>query len=102
MFMQVIQGRVAGSAEPRTAMDRWVQDLAPGGEGWLGSTAGVTDDGTAVATARFESEEAARRNSDRPGQGEWWAETAKLFTGEVAFGDPASRQPSRSAAGGRT
>lgn len=87
MFMQVIHGRVADPAELRTAMDRWVQELAPGADGWLGSTAGVTDDGVAVATARFVSQEAARRNSDRPEQGEWWAQTSKLFTGEVAFAD---------------
>jgi hypothetical protein len=47
----------------------------------------VTEDGRAIALARFESEEAARRNSDRPEQGEWWADTAALFTGEVLFRD---------------
>jgi hypothetical protein len=45
------------------------------------------DDGRFVALARFESEAAARRNSDRPEQDQWWAETAKLFTGEVTFHD---------------
>jgi hypothetical protein len=47
----------------------------------------VTDDGRFVGLARFESEEAARRNSGRPEQGRWWMETSKLFTGEVAFRD---------------
>jgi hypothetical protein len=61
--------------------------LAPGADGWLGSTTGVTDDGQLVAIARFESEAAARRNSDRPEQGEWWANTAKLFDGEATFRD---------------
>jgi hypothetical protein len=28
---------------------------------------------------------AARRNSDRPEQGQWWAATAKLFDGEPTF-----------------
>jgi hypothetical protein len=37
--------------------------------------------------ARFESEEAARRNSDRPEQGQWWAETSKLFLEEPTFQD---------------
>ena len=40
-----------------------------------------------VGLARFESEEAARRNSDRPEQGQWWTETSRLFTGEVIFRD---------------
>ena len=59
----------------------------PGATGWLGSTAGVTEDGRFIALARFESEQAARRNSDRPEQDQWWAETSKLFTGEASFKD---------------
>jgi hypothetical protein len=87
MFVQVIQGQVADPEQVHAALDRWSQQLAPGAPGWLGSTAGVTDDGRFVALARFESAEAARRNSDRPEQGQWWTETSKLFTGEVTFRD---------------
>ena len=87
MFVQVIQGTVSDAGKARAALDRWVQELAPGATGWLGSTAGVTDDGRFIAVVRFESEEAARRNSDRPDQGQWWAETAKLFTDEPTFSD---------------
>jgi len=87
VFVQVIQGQVSDPEKARAALDRWVQELAPGATGWLGSTAGVTDDGRFIALARFESEEAARRNSDRPEQDRWWAETAKLFTGEPTFRD---------------
>jgi hypothetical protein len=71
----------------RAALDRWAQELAPDAAGWLGSTAGVTEDGRFIALARFESQEAARRNSDRPEQGQWWAETSKLFAGEATFRD---------------
>jgi hypothetical protein len=87
MFVQVIQGQVADAGKVRAAMDRWAKELAPGSIGWLGSTAGVTEDGRFIALARFESEEAAQRNSDRPEQDRWWAETAKLFTGEATFKD---------------
>jgi hypothetical protein len=87
VFVQVIQGQVSDAAGVRAAFDRWVRELAPGATGWLGSTAGVTDDGRFIALARFESEEAARRNSDRPEQDRWWAETSELFTGEVGFRD---------------
>ncbi len=87
MFVQVIQGPVGDREQAIFALRRWEEELGPGAAGWLGSTAGVTADGTLVATARFESEEAARRNSERPEQGEWWAETEKLFTGEVTFRD---------------
>ncbi|HZB18391.1 MAG TPA: hypothetical protein VE463_01035, partial [Blastococcus sp.] len=40
-----------------------------------------------VLVARFESEDAARRNSDRPEQGAWWAETERLFDGGATFLD---------------
>jgi hypothetical protein len=87
VFVQVIQGQVVDAGAARAALDQWAQALAPGATGWLGSTAGVTDDGTFIALARFESEEAARRNSERPEQDRWWSETAKLFAGEPTFRD---------------
>jgi hypothetical protein len=87
VFVQVIQGQVSDANSARAALDRWVQELSPDAIGWLGSTAGVTDDGKFIALARFESEEAARRNSERPEQDRWWAETAKLFSGDPTFRD---------------
>jgi hypothetical protein len=87
MFVQVIKGRVADPARVKAALDRWAEELAPGAEGWLGTTAGVTDDGRFIAAARFESEDAARRNSDRPEQDRWWSETSRLFDGEPSFSD---------------
>ena len=89
MFVQIIKGRVADPARVKAALDRWAEELAPGAEGWLGSTAGVTEDGRFIALARFESEEAARRNSDRPEQDRWWSETSRLFDGEPSFSDSA-------------
>jgi hypothetical protein len=90
MFIQVIQGQVSDATAMRDALDRWAADLAPGAHGWLGTTAGVAGDGTFLCVARFESPEAARRNSERPEQGQWWVETAKLFSGEVTFHDCAT------------
>jgi hypothetical protein len=87
MFVQLIQGRTSKPEELRAAVDRWMQDLAPGATGWLGSTGGVTEDGRFIAAVRFDSEEAARRNSERPEQDQWWAETERLFDGEVTFRD---------------
>jgi len=87
MFVQVIQGRTSDADGLRAAMDRWMEELAPGAVGWLGSTGGVTDDGRVVLVARFESEEDARRNSDRPEQGAWWGETERLFDGGATFRD---------------
>jgi hypothetical protein len=90
MFVQVFQGKVSDGSAVLDLMDEWVRELAPGADGWLGSTAGVTEDGTLVALARFESEEAARRNSDRPEQGAWWERMAALFTSEPEFRDSTS------------
>jgi hypothetical protein len=87
VFVQVISGRVEDADGARAALDRWARELAPGATGWLGSTAGVTEDGRFIALARFESEEAARRNSQRPEQDRWWAETSRLFSGEASFRD---------------
>jgi len=64
MFIQVIQGEVADAEGLRAAMDRWGRDPQHGALGWLGTTGGITDDGTFVATVRFDSEEAARRDGE--------------------------------------
>ena len=87
MFIQVIQGKVTDEPRLRRCMERWERDLMPGAEGYLGTTAGKSDDGTFVVLARFESREAAMRNSARPEQGEWWQETEACFSGGVSFID---------------
>lgn len=66
-------------------MKRWMDELRPGATGFLGTTAGVSPDGRAIAVVRFESAEAARANSDRPEQGEWWAEMEACYDGDVQF-----------------
>ncbi len=85
MFVQVIQGRVADAEAVHRQLDKWQSDLAAGAAGWLGSTAGVTEDGQLIALVRFESEELAQQNSDRPEQSAWWEEMAALFTDEPVF-----------------
>jgi hypothetical protein len=87
MFVQVIEATTSDPAAVRAAMDRWMAELAPGATGWLGSTAGMTPEGRMVAVVRFDSEEHARANSDRPEQGEWWGEMTKLFDSEPVFRD---------------
>jgi hypothetical protein len=86
MFVQVIQGRAPDPGRLRAALERWESQLGPSAQGWLGTTAGVTEDGRFVALVRFESEELARRNSDRAEQDRWWSETVPLLE-DVAFHD---------------
>ncbi|MFP5347222.1 MAG: hypothetical protein ACLGIA_09355 [Actinomycetes bacterium] len=87
MFLQLIRTHVRDAAAVHHALHRWVEELSPAAEGWLGTTAGLTDDGTFLGVARFDSGDAARRNSDRPEQGEWWEATSELFSGDVTFHD---------------
>jgi hypothetical protein len=86
MFVQVITGRVNDLDAMDRAADRWEAEVKPGAVGYLGMTNGVTDDGRFVTLARFDSADAARRNSERPEQGAWWAEMSKNMT-DVQFHD---------------
>jgi hypothetical protein len=85
MFVQVIQGKIKDPDLLSRQLDRWRQEIKPGAKGYLGSTSGITADGTSIAVVRFESEANARANSDRPEQGAWWNETEKAFAGAPTF-----------------
>ena len=87
MFAQIIRGKVSDPTAVRPVVDRWMTGLGPTAKGWLGSTSGVTDDKEVFVLVRFESEEAARANSDRPEQGAWWADMEKVFDGPPTFQD---------------
>ena len=77
MFVQVIQGTAKDSAALRRQWETWNQQLKPTASGFLGGTAGVTADGEFIALVRFEDQAAARANSDRAEQGDWWTETSQ-------------------------
>jgi hypothetical protein len=85
MFIQVVRGNVKDAAAVRAATEEWEKELKPGAKGYLGATEGVTDDGKFIAVVRFESEETAKANNDRPEQGAWWQKTSKLFDSEASF-----------------
>jgi len=87
MFVQIIRGKVSDPTTVRATVDDWMTELGPTAKGWLGSTSGVTEDGELFVLVRFESEESARANSDKPEQGEWWSKMEKLFDGEATFQD---------------
>jgi hypothetical protein len=87
VFIQVIQGKVGDADGLRAAVEQWRDEIAPHITGWLGTTGGATADGTAIAVIRFESEEAARSNSERPEQQQWWSRASQCFDGAVTFHD---------------
>ena len=79
MFVQVIEARTSDPEGLRKQLDKWMAELRPGATGYIGTTSGVAADGRTVALVRFESEDAARANSDRPEQAAWWSEMEKLL-----------------------
>ena len=87
MFVQFIDGPVDDASAWRRQLERWQDQCADGAVGWLGTTAGVSDDGQGFVAARFESAEAARANSERPVQSAWWSETASCLRGPASFED---------------
>lgn len=72
MFVQIIEGRTSNPEALMAAGDAWQAEVRPDAIGYLGVTAGVTADGRAFTLVRFEDEESARANSDRPEQGAWF------------------------------
>lgn len=87
MFVQVIEGKTSDPEALHRRLELWEAELMPGAIGYLGSTGGCTSAGDCILIARFESREAAQRNSDRPEQTEWWNETEQCFDGPVTFHD---------------
>lgn len=87
MFVQTIHAPTEDGDAVRTQLDRWHRELAPGAEGWLGTTAGITPDHELVAVVRFTSATAAHRNSERSEQARWWEETASKLSGSATFHD---------------
>ncbi|MEX2292997.1 MAG: hypothetical protein WD691_04355 [Acidimicrobiales bacterium] len=85
MFVQIIEGTASDAEGLIRQGERWQQELGPGAAGFLGVTSGVAPDGRAITIVRFESEAAARAQSDRPEQGAWWSETEKCYAGSVSF-----------------
>jgi len=87
MFVQVVRAKAKDQAGLRKMWEKARQELTPGAIGFLGSTGGIADDGTMLAVVRFESEDAAKRNSGRPEQTAWYNELLQYVDGEVTFKD---------------
>jgi hypothetical protein len=77
MFIQVLRGHAVDREGIMRQLDRWREDLSPDAQGWLGCTCGITDDDRFIGSFRFDTQESAQRNSDRPEQTQWWNEFSK-------------------------
>jgi len=87
MFIQVIQAKSSRQDEVRTLMREWSEMTDDGTSGFLGSTAGFTDDGTFINVVRFESREKAMANSDRPETDAMAQRMGELMDGPPEFHD---------------
>jgi len=79
VFVQVIEGSSADEAALHALLERWDSEVTPGATGFLGSTAGVAADGTAVVFLRFVDEAAAVWNRGHPETSAWWQAMTELF-----------------------
>ena len=87
MFIQIIQGQCKDPDRLHQLTEEWRETIGQTAAGWLGGTYGITDDGEFVGVVRFESREAAARNSTKPEQDAWWRRMQECFDGEVSFHD---------------
>lgn len=90
IYVEIIQARVKDPAGVQEVYARWVRDVAPGADGWLASTAGISDEGEFIAVVRFASEQAARLNRSRPQQDSWWREMSQQLADDARFIDCAA------------
>ena len=72
MFVRVHRGQVDDRDDIRREWRCWERSLQDAPDGYVGSTAGIADDGTFVAMVRYESEAAARCiDAVSPGAERW-------------------------------
>lgn len=99
MFIQLFRGHVTDRAAVKTMLDKWYAEVAPGAQGWLGTTAGVTADDIVLGFVRYEDEASWQANVARPETTAWRDEMAQYVDGDVTietsgdvmadqFGDP--------------
>ena len=102
MFVQVFQGGVKDPDGLKKSLDRWITDLGPQADGWLGTTWGLYGDKEFIVLARFASADAAKRNSERPEHGADNLEAAKALCDGHPFLAGAPAVPSRARGGLRS
>jgi hypothetical protein len=85
VFIQLVQAKTTDKAGVKEMWDRWNREVKPAAQGYLGATGGVTEDGTLIVLARFDSAEAAERNNNIPEQQQWYSEFEKYIDGEPTF-----------------
>ena len=83
IFVRLLRGEVADLERLRGTWESGYDRLGARAGGWLAATAGVTPAGQWLAAIRYASEEAARRNEERPEYAQGWRDL------QAALGGPA-------------
>jgi hypothetical protein len=89
MWVWVLEGKAADPAEVGRMLSRWADEFGQTTPGYLGTTAGVTDDGRFLLFARWDSEEAGNELLVRAEMQAWWEEFQRHFDGSVEFAEAA-------------
>src|SRR5262249_7439083 len=92
VFVQVIEGRVNDETALRRLVQRWDAEVGPGATGFLGITAGVAADGTAIAFVRYIDDAAAGWNRGRSEYTSWWEELMAEFAAPPVVDESADVQ----------
>jgi hypothetical protein len=88
MFVWVLQGKVADPGEVGRQLALWASQFGDT-PGYLGATAGVTDDRRFLLLVRWESEAAGNELLMRPEQQAWYEAFQTSFDGAVEFAETA-------------
>jgi hypothetical protein len=87
VFIRIMRGRVVDGPGARFELARWHQELGGATPGWQRFTAGVTDDGEAVAVLRFANEAAAMDGGGRPEHADWQASLDRRLAAPATWYD---------------
>src|SRR5215218_2267423 len=82
-----MRGRVVDVPGARFELARWHQELGGATPGWQRFTAGVTDDGEAVAVLRLANEAAAMNGGGRPEHADWQASLDRRLAAPATWYD---------------
>ncbi len=87
MWVWVLEGKASDPRDVGRMLSRWADEFGQATPGYLGTTAGVTDDSRFMLFTRWESEGAGNELLMRTEMQTWWEEFQQHFDGPVDFAE---------------
>ena len=87
MWVWILEGNVADPREVGRMLSLWADTFGQTTRGYLGTTAGVTDDSRFLLLARWESEDAGNHLLTNAEMQAWWTDFQEHFDGPVTFAE---------------